>query len=55
MHGDLPGAQLPPENEPDKHLYFIHASMDLWLASRPPCECEALCECEDEPEDEFEV
>lgn len=44
------GAALPVPVEallsPDPDLWLVTADMRAWLEAHP-CECEALCECED--------
>ncbi len=48
--GDMIHGQPPPEFEAllsdDPDLWLITADMQAWSEAHP-CECEALCECEE--------
>ena len=44
-HGGSEPVDLSIFLGPDPHLALAMADLDAWLAAHP-CECEALCECD---------
>lgn len=44
-----PAVTVPPDAalSPDPELWLAWADMDAWMDAHP-CECEALCECDEE-------
>lgn len=48
-HGDTPAIDVAVFLGPDPELALVHADMNAW-AEAHPCDCEALCVCDELPE-----